>query len=63
MRKPDPGIFKMAMRIAQASPQECIYFDDRLEFVELARELGIHSFQHQKFSETKKILESIKLKK
>jgi len=29
MRKPDPGIFKLAMGIAQASPQQCIYFDDR----------------------------------
>ena len=29
MRKPDLGIFKLAMGVAQASPQECVYFDDR----------------------------------
>src|ERR1700740_1800054 len=30
MRKPDPGIFKLAMGIAQALPQQCVYFDDRI---------------------------------
>jgi putative hydrolase of the HAD superfamily len=29
MRKPDPGIFTLAMGIAQISGEECIYFDDR----------------------------------
>lgn len=59
MRKPDPGIFTLAMGIAQALPKECIYFDDRLMLVQAAQNLGIRSFHHQSFSVTKKILEDL----
>jgi putative hydrolase of the HAD superfamily len=59
MRKPDPGIFTLAMGIAQASPEECIYFDDRLMLVQAAEKLGIRSFHHQGFSSTKKILKEL----
>jgi len=60
MRKPDPGIFTLAMGIAQASPEECIYFDDRPMLVEAAQRLGIRSFHHQSFSTTQRILEDFK---
>ena len=60
MRKPDPGIFTLAMGIAQASPEECIYVDDRLMLVQAAQTLGIRSFHHQAFSATKRILEDFK---
>ncbi|SEP25733.1 HAD family hydrolase [Mucilaginibacter sp. OK283] len=60
MRKPDPGIWQLAMGIAQASPQQCVYFDDRMMFVTTAQKLGIRSFQHTSFETTKKILEDLK---
>jgi putative hydrolase of the HAD superfamily len=60
MRKPDPGIFKLAMGIAQALPQQCVYFDDRIMFVHAAQKLGIRSFQHTSFETTKNILEDLK---
>jgi putative hydrolase of the HAD superfamily len=60
MRKPDPGIFTLAMGIAQVSPEECVYFDDRLMLVQAAQKLGIRSFHHISFSTTKKILEDLK---
>jgi putative hydrolase of the HAD superfamily len=63
MRKPDPGIFKLAMGIAQALPQQCVYFDDRIMFVHAAQKLGIRSFQHTGFESTKKILEDLKKEK
>ncbi|MEJ5961980.1 HAD family hydrolase [Pedobacter immunditicola] len=59
MRKPDPGIFRLALGIAQAAPEQCIYFDDRIMFVNLAQGLGIKSFQHISFENTKSILESL----
>ena len=59
MRKPDPGIFKLAMGIAQASPSQCVYFDDRLMFAKAAERLGIKAFQHTSYEETRKILESL----
>lgn len=59
MRKPDPGIFLLALGIAQAKPEECIYFDDRIMLVEAARKVGIHAYHHKNFESTRKIVESI----
>jgi len=59
MRKPDPGIFRLAMGIAGAMPEECIYFDDRSILVEAAAKTGIKSYQHKSFEATKKILEDL----
>lgn len=58
-RKPDPGIFHLAMGIAQAQPEECVYFDDRLMLVQAAQKLGIRSFHHEDFESTKENLENI----
>ena len=60
MRKPDPGIFKLAMGIAQVTPQQCVYFDDRIMLVNAAQKLGIRSFQHTDLASTKAILEKLK---
>lgn len=57
MRKPDPGIFHLALGIAQAHPEQCIYFDDRPMLVQAAQRLGINSFQHHGLESTKKTLE------
>lgn len=59
MRKPDPGIFKLAMGIAQVKPEQCIYFDDRAMLVEAAGKTGIKSHQHKNFESTKAILEEL----
>jgi len=63
MRKPDPRIFNLAMGIAQASPAECIYIDDRLMLVQAAQKLEIRSFHQKSFSTTKRILEDFKMEK
>ena len=60
MRKPDPGIFKLAMGVAQVSPEQCYYFDDRIMLVEAADRLGIQAYHHTSFEETKQIIENIK---
>ncbi len=59
MRKPDPGIYKLATGIAHAKPKECIYFDDRLMLVNAAKKFGIRAFHHQDFVSTKNILQNI----
>jgi putative hydrolase of the HAD superfamily len=58
MRKPDPSIFLLALGIAQAEPEECMYFDDRTMLVEAARKVGIRAYHHTDFVTTRKILES-----
>ena len=60
MRKPDPGIFLMALGVAQAKAEDCIYFDDRPMVVAAAAILGIQAFQHKGFEDTKNILENLK---
>ena len=59
MRKPDPGIFRLALGIAQAQPHECLYFDDRTMLVEAAKKEGIHAHHHKSFESTRKIIEDI----
>ena len=59
MRKPDPGIFRLAIGIAQADPTQCIYFDDRIILVDAASRLGIESYQHKNFGTTKSFLEGL----
>jgi putative hydrolase of the HAD superfamily len=59
MRKPDPGIFRLALGIAQAKPDECLYFDDRSMLVAAARKEGIHAYQHNDLAGTKKIIEEL----
>ena len=60
MRKPDPGIFALALGIAHVCTDECVYFDDRLMLAQAAQKQDILSFHHQDFSSTKKILEKLK---
>lgn len=58
MRKPDPGIFRLAMDIAHIRPEECLYFDDRNMLAKAAGKLGIRSYPHEGFQSTRAILES-----
>ena len=59
MRKPDPGIYLLGLGIAQARPEECIYFDDRYMLVQAAKKTGIRAFHHTSFENTRKIIESL----
>lgn len=59
MVKPDPNIWRLAMGIAQARPEQCVYFDDRIMLARAAGKLGINAFHHQTFAETKQILDEL----
>lgn len=56
MRKPDPGIFRLALGVAHAEPGDCMYFDDRPILAEAARKLGIKAYHHQDFEKTRDII-------
>ncbi|HEX5111856.1 MAG TPA: HAD family hydrolase [Saprospiraceae bacterium] len=56
LRKPDVDLFRMAIDIAQAEPDQILYIDDRKMFVEVARTLGLNGLHHQGLDETKKQL-------
>ena len=60
-RKPDEDIFRITLDIAQVSPDQVIYIDDRALFVEVARGLGIRGLLHKNCETTQKALETMGL--
>jgi len=53
MRKPDHEIWRLALNLAQADPQEAIYVDDREIFVNVAAELGFAAVHHISLDNTR----------
>ena len=47
LRKPDPGIYNLALEITQREPAECVMIDDRGLNLECAREIGMHTIQFE----------------
>ena len=45
-RKPDVDIFKVALDTAQVLPQQVVYIEDRVMFVQVAMGLGINGIHH-----------------
>lgn len=60
-RKPDADIYRMALDIAQASPEQVIYVDDRPLFVEVAQGLGIRGVIRKEYKTTQKAMEGFGL--
>jgi putative hydrolase of the HAD superfamily len=60
-RKPDADIYKIALDIAQVSPEQVIYIDDRPMFVEVAQSLEINGIIHTGVEATRKALEGLGL--
>jgi putative hydrolase of the HAD superfamily len=53
IRKPDTDMYRIALNISQARPDEVIYIDDRPMFVEVASGLGINGIFHEGFESTR----------
>jgi len=47
VRKPDRGIYSLALKISQSEPDECAMIDDRGLNLECAKEMGMHTIQFQ----------------
>ncbi len=60
-RKPDADMYRIALDIAQARPEQVIYIDDRPMFVEVAQGLGIQGIIHKEYKTTKGALGTIGL--
>ena len=55
-RKPDADIFRIALDIAQVTPEQAVYIEDRPMFVEVAQALGISGIIHAGHDTTQKEL-------
>ncbi len=47
LRKPESGIYRLAIEITQIDPHECCFIDDRALNLESAANLGMHTIQMQ----------------
>ena len=52
-RKPDRNIYLTALSLAQIKPEEAIYIDDRLVFIQAAQQLGINTIHHTHLNTTR----------
>jgi putative hydrolase of the HAD superfamily len=60
-RKPDRDIYRIALDISQAPPDEVVYVEDRPMFVEVAESLGIQGIEHGSYQATREALEALGL--
>ncbi len=61
MRKPDRDIYQMALDVAQVSPEESVYVDDREMFVQIAEDIGLKSVHHTTYEATREALAKVGL--
>ena len=47
LRKPESGIYRLAIETTQINPEECCFIDDRAPNLENAAKLGMHTIQMQ----------------
>ena len=47
LRKPNPAIFELALKVTQRAPGECVFVDDRAMNVESALKLGMDTIVYQ----------------
>jgi len=58
LRKPDEDIYRLALDVAQVSPEQVIYIEDRPLLCEVAAGLGIRAIRHANFAATCAALEA-----
>ena len=47
LRKPESGIYRLAIELTQINPEECCFIDDRALNLEIAQKMGMHTIQMQ----------------
>jgi putative hydrolase of the HAD superfamily len=52
-RKPDKDIFRLALDVAQAEPDQVVYIEDRHMFVEAASSMGLNAVWHRSVEQTR----------
>ncbi len=62
LRKPDKDIFRLALDISQAKPEQIVYIENTSMFVQIAQSMGIQSILHTDYKSTCAQLASFGLK-
>lgn len=59
MRKPEPGIYEAAIRLAGVKPSECLVIDDNRRNVDAAKAKGMRAIQHSVKYDLRKALREL----
>jgi putative hydrolase of the HAD superfamily len=59
LRKPESGIYKLAIEITQFDPRECCFIDDRALNLECAESLGMRTIEMQNLSQLRDDLKEL----
>jgi putative hydrolase of the HAD superfamily len=59
LRKPEKDIYRMALEISEAKPEECCFLDDRSLNLECAQHLGMHTIQVQNSTQAREELANL----
>lgn len=62
LRKPESGIYRLALEITQINPEECCFIDDRALNLECAAKLGMRTIQMQTLEQLRGDLEKLSVK-
>lgn len=61
LRKPEEGIYRMALEITQKSAEDCCFIDDRALNLEYARQIGMHTIEMQDVEQLKRELRKLEV--
>jgi putative hydrolase of the HAD superfamily len=62
LRKPESGIYRLAIEITQINPAECCFIDDRALNLECAAKLGMRTIQMQTLEQLREELQKLGVK-
>jgi putative hydrolase of the HAD superfamily len=62
LRKPESGIYRLAIEITQINPEECCFIDDRALNLECAAKLGMRTIQMQTLEQLREELGKLGVK-
>ena len=61
LRKPEEGIYRMALEITQKSAENCCFIDDRALNLEYSRQIGMHTIEMKDIEQLKRELRKLEV--
>lgn len=59
LRKPEEGIYRLALDTTQQAPEECCFIDDRALNLEVAKRLGMHTIEMDHVEQLREDLQTL----
>jgi len=59
LRKPEEGIYRLALKVTQKPSEECCFIDDRALNLEVARRMGMHTIEMENVGQLRQELQKL----